>query len=299
MRKKKIPAMTKKERIAAVLEGKPADRLPRAYWMTREESGLCGKADLLIAPDWREGAVRRLRENQEAGIGTPPFPEKAPPLSLLTPPLDALEGACLRKSAGAPVVMPVYSPLLMLGLLHPSFPQLLAQFPEEGQQALEMMTETACALVRHILELGADGILLVVNGSAGSCTRRFYKKYGRPYDLAVLGSAAGGWCNILRSEGEHSFFSLFRGCPAPVFSWDDASLSMEMMRAFSSFVFLGGVPAAHLEKGEEELLMEDVFRGWKETGGERWILAPSGPVASHDEEIAFTWSVLQELEERR
>lgn len=291
--------MTKKERIAAVLEGKPADRLPRAYWMTQGESALCGRADLLIAPDWRDRAAERLRETCGEEGSASHFPGKTPSLSVLTPPLDALERACLRKSEGAPVVMPVYSPLLMLGLLHPSFQKLLRLFPEEGQQALEVVTETACALVRHILELGADGILLVVSGSAGSCSRGFYKKYGRPYDLAVLGSAAGGWCNILRSEGEHSFFSLYRTCPAPVFSWTDTALSMEMMRAFSPFVLLGGLPASHLEKGDEEQLMEDVFRGYKETGGERWILAPTGPVASHDEEIAFAWSALQELEERR
>ena len=90
---------------------------------------------------------------------------------------------------------------------------------ERVKKALTAITETTCALVQRVIEMGADGIFFATQLSSYAKTEEsFYKEYGMPYDLAVL-SASSGWCNVLHAHGPDIMFPLLRKYPVQIFNW--------------------------------------------------------------------------------
>ena len=92
-------------------------------------------------------------------------------------------------------------------------------FGEEVKAGLRAITESTCALVQRVIEMGADGIFFATQlSSYAAGEESFYREYGMPYDLAVL-SASSGWCNVLHAHGKDIMFPLLRKYPVQIFNW--------------------------------------------------------------------------------
>ncbi len=91
---------------------------------------------------------------------------------------------------------------------------------ERVKKALTAITETTCALVQRVIEMGADGIFFATQLSSLCQDEEslLQKNTPCPISLAVL-SASSGWCNVLHAHGPDIMFPLLRKYPVQIFNW--------------------------------------------------------------------------------
>jgi hypothetical protein len=263
MRNRKISPMTPRERVEAAASHEKSDRRPWALWLS--DGTADQTADLVIAPDWRRQA------------------SLADPSAVIETGIQWASDYLKRKGESA-FLFPVYSPLLLLALKRKSSYGSISM-DDATVSELERITEAGCELSRQAIALGADGIMLVTNGSYDNGSEAFYKRYGQPYDLAVLGSATGGWCNTLRAEEAPSLFHLFRKYPAVFFSsLVKSDLSLSVIKRLSSFSILGGLAGDHVkEKRNTNLLLSDYLAAGDTLSDTGWIAASDRALPEKDQ----------------
>ena len=230
--------MNKKERIAAAIEGERPDRLPYAFWgpgLTEPESaeihaGLAldfqkeWDGDLLVTVN---GTAYSSEDyiapgfTKVGGVAYVTDPEDWARLSgssvnggALAREQEALKLILSGKEDGAPVLFRVMSPLATVFRLGFHVREDIRRGAGAMvKEALRTVTETSCALVQRVIELGADGIFFEAPYADYEIVdENFYREYGAPYDLAVL-SASSGWCNVLRAGETNCMFPLLRKYP--------------------------------------------------------------------------------------
>lgn len=138
----------------------------------------------------------------------------------------------LDKTRGTvPVIFTVFSPLTTAYKLCPDLMRHVAEgFGEEVKAGLRAITESTCALVQRVIEMGADGIFFATQlSSYAAGEENFYREYGMPYDLAVL-SASSGWCNVLHAHGKDIMFPLLRKYPVQISTGMPGNLCLKSMR---------------------------------------------------------------------
>lgn len=300
--------MNKKERIMAAIAGEPVDTVPMSFWMPVAESegtpeeaaerayqfsktwdldltvtvnGSGYSAEDYVAPDYEQnGGLRYIKRPEdwmkigESSVNGGALLREQESLKLL-----------LEKEAGErPVVFRVLSPLATASLLAV---HLWEDVRRGGgnmvKEALKAITETTCALVQRVIELGADGIFFEAPlADYEIASESFYREYGAPYDMAVL-SASQGWCNIVRGGGTNCMFSLLRKYPAQIFTWDAAQSlpTLEEVRDLTGTCAMAGLSRRHLEFDQWNYAEYDIYRTLKETGGRRLILSAGAAVQPH------------------
>lgn len=193
MKKKIISAMTKKERIQAAIRGEEVDRVPYSLWThlpvidldpvsnAEHTYDFYKKYDVDILKTMNNGmysvedfgAKTNFSDVPKGGVARiTETPVKEPEDWLRLKPVSVNEGTLAREQkylklllnqtkGEVPVVFTVFSPLTTANKLCPSMMDHIRQgHGDKVKEALKVITETTCALVQRVIELGADGIFL-------------------------------------------------------------------------------------------------------------------------------------------
>lgn len=173
---------------------------------------------------------------------------------------------------------------------------------DKVKEALKVITETTCALVQQVIELGADGIFFATQLSSYNLTEEsFYREYGMPYDLAVL-SASSGWCNVLHAHGKNIMFPLLRKYPVQVFNWHAFESLPEIAEAqlLTGKCIMAGLERMDITEHHKNEIEREIYETLKQTGGRKVILSP-GCVIRYplDEDmLSFVRKAKEEIEKK-
>ncbi len=173
-------------------------------------------------------------------------------------PLDVTQGThgehlrCLQmisKEVGdeIPFLFSVFSPSTLAERLVGA--SELAFHARRNAKALKSMlaaiTETMAAFVRAGMETGAAGVFYATStASYRTWSESEFREFGREYDLAVLGEAAGrGWFNIVHPCGPEPMFDVVLDYPAQAMNWDDRATPPTFAEARTRYkgALLGGI----------------------------------------------------------
>ena len=153
----------------------------------------------------------------------------------------------------------------------------MRRYPERLERALGVITETCAAFVRAAVEEGADGIFLsTMAASFEVMSVAEHDRFARPYDLAVLEAARGGWFNVLHLHGNHPMFAQLADYPVQVVNWHDRAAGPSLAEAAGLFP---GALAAGVEQyqvlhfGAPAEVVAQVQDSVAQTGGRRLIVA--------------------------
>lgn len=290
-------AMTPGERVRAAVKGEAVDRVPFCFWHHFKPEGSGERmADLTleffrtkfsldivkIMPDLRYPAP-------ESSITQAEDWAKLPRLSLDTPGFRE-QLVCIRTLRATlgpdfPLILTLFSPLTMTFQFagkEQALAHLRAQ-PEIVEQGLKTLANNESELVGAAIEAGADGIFFSCMGATNiDLTPAEYARFGRPYDLQVLGQAQAGWLNIVHvhadpsQKGDTLYFDRFVDYPVAVMSWSDqlTGPSLREASALTSKCLMAGLAErGPLTHGGEREIEEEMRAAVAQTNGRRLILA--------------------------
>ena len=216
--------MIKRELIESVIAGEPVTRIPCMFWQA---------PSMYTSPEEQAEKTSEFYERHDSDIITinniPPIPVSSTGrhvpdgktnLSMgsvnhgpLHQQLQVLKSFIPMKKDSAPVLFTVLSPLSSAAAMYPHLLTDASVSPSQKEELLTDISERTCSLVRTVVEAGADGIFFItLLASYDALSPSLYRKYGFPYDIAVL-SSSPGWCNILHAEGKEIMFPLLRKYP--------------------------------------------------------------------------------------
>ena len=216
--------MIKRELIESVIAGEPVTRIPCIFWQA---------PSMYTCPEEQAEKTAEFYERHDSDIikinNIPPIPVSSTgrhvpdgktDLSMgsvnhgpLHQQLQVLKSFIPMKKDSAPVLFTVLSPLSSAAAMYPHLLTDASVSPSQKEELLTDISERTCSLVRTAVEAGADGIFFITTmASYDALSPSLYRKYGFPYDIAVL-SSSPGWCNILHAEGKEIMFPLLRKYP--------------------------------------------------------------------------------------
>ena len=175
-------------------------------------------------------------------------------------------------------------------------------FGEEVKAGLRAITESTCALVQRVIEMGADGIFFATQlSSYAAGEENFYREYGMPYDLAVL-SASSGWCNVLHAHGKDIMFPLLRKYPVQIFNWHAWESLPEIgeAQALTGKCIMAGLERMDITDGRKNEIEYRIYKTLRQTGGRKIILSPGCVIRYplNEEILAFVQKAKNEIEEK-
>ena len=257
--------MTKRERVQAALAGRPVDRVPIAFWrhwpVDDQDAESLARAALEFQRKYDLDFIKLTPSStyciddygaKHAFRGRPlgerdyleRVVKKVEDWDRIEP-LDVRRGVyarqlqCLRmvmerRDLHTPVIQTMFNPLGMaLFLAGPEvYLAHLRRYPERVERALRALTETCTSFARAAIAEGADGIFLsTFAASYEAMNEEEYRRFGRPYDLAIFAAAGGGWLNILHLHGQHPMFAQIADYPLPAVNWHDRSAGPSLAEA--------------------------------------------------------------------
>ena len=155
---------------------------------------------------------------------------------------------------------------------------LLREHPEEFKLGLEAITESLRNYVKAVLELGAEGIFLAVNGaSTDVLTQEEFNEFVKPYDLRILDAVKDRAAfNITHVHGENIMFEEFLDYPVQVLSWEQAYVppSLSAARKMTDCCLMGGLDERLPNFVHPDDLEAQVETALQETQGKKFIFAP-------------------------
>lgn len=292
-----MTTMTPGERVRAALKGEPVDRVPFCFWHHFKPEGSGERMAALtleffrakfnldivkVMPDLRypapEPAITQASDwtrLPRLGLETPSFREQL---------------ACIRvlRSAigpGFPLILTLFSPLTMTFQFAGKAAALthLREHPDLFEQGLKQLAANERDLVGAAIEAGADGIFFSCMGATHiDLTPEEYARFGRPYDLAVLEQAQGGWFNIVHvhadpsQAGDTLYFDWFADYPVAALSWSDRLTGPSLREALTltDKCLIGGLrERGPLTTGGERDIEQEMRDAVGQTQGRRLILA--------------------------
>ncbi len=306
--------MTKRERLQALLDGKPLDRAPVSFWwhypVIDDRPDLLAEAivrdyhayDLDFVKMMPSGMYGVEDWGCRVGDPDPDFGSKR----LLAGPIRALEdwrtitprppeqGArgrelrCLELVRNAvpeaAILQTVFSPLTTAAKL--AGRALLLEHLRSREAAvlpaLEAITRTEEAYIAACLERGATGIFLATQFAGEHLlTAAEHTRWCAPFEARLLGCLRGrSEFSILHLHGQAVFLDRFVGYPVPALSWEDGSVTIaDGRRRFPGIVVGGLDQAGWMVAAPPEAVREKARALLQEMGSERFILA-SGCVMS-------------------
>lgn len=128
--------------------------------------------------------------------------------------LEATRRICDQLHGEVPVIATVFSPLTVVKdnfgfYYHEILEKLMEHNPRELTYALESITETEIEWVRALRNAGCDGVFFATQVATPlSCTLPHYIQYDKSYSAAVLDEAArlGMWFNVLHIHGNNDLY---------------------------------------------------------------------------------------------
>jgi uroporphyrinogen decarboxylase len=281
--------MMKKERVRAALKGRPVDRVPVSLWghdFLREWR----PRDLVEATldGYREGNWDFIKFNPRATYFAEAWGNTYEPLAQRQPrlittrvagpeqlaeirPVDGRSGVfadhlyalrLLLDEVGAEVdvIHTVFSPLAVAAqLCGPSteFTRYAAANPSGAHTAVAAIASTLTEYALTALATGASGIFFapLTWASRDTSSEDFYREFGRPYDLQLLGAIAGAPFNILHVCRNHNMIDLLLDYPVAAFNWadqGDGNPSLGDVKARTARAVMGGIDQTRLHEMSPE-----------------------------------------------
>ena len=279
--------MIKRELIESVIAGEPVTRIPCIFWQA---------PSMYTCPEEQAEKTAEFYERHDSDIikinNIPPIPVSSTgrhvpdgktDLSMgsvnhgpLHQQLQVLKSFIPMKKDSAPVLFTVLSPLSSAAAMYPHLLTDASVSPSQKEELLTDISERTCSLVRTAVEAGADGIFFITTmASYDALSPSLYRKYGFPYDIAVL-SSSPGWCNILHAEGKEIMFPLLRKYPVQFITRNapDSLQGLKEMAALSQKSIIGGLSLDSLSQDRRDYLEHEVYIALKETQGKRLIISP-------------------------
>jgi uroporphyrinogen decarboxylase len=255
--------------LQACLRGEIADRTPVALWRhfpvddqgpeTLAEAQLTFQhtydfdlvkvtpASSFSVKDWGaediwEGSTEGTRRYSKSVVQRPADWER---LDILEPSATHLAAqiACLRQiRAGlgpeVPILQTVFSPLSQAKHLagETTLQEHLRGFPGAVEKGLETIAVTTQRFIRAAVEAGIDGIFYAVqHAQAAVLSYEEFARFGRVWDMAVLGTASDLWCNMLHLHGRDVYFNEVLDYPAQIINWHDRETGPSLEEARRSW----------------------------------------------------------------
>lgn len=289
-----MATMTKRERVQAALRGEVLDRPPLAFWhhfrprgsaraLAEATIGFFGGFDLdiyKIMPDlpypFPHGGIRKLDDwHLIAPIATDGgnFARQA----------EVVWRVRAAIGPDVPLISTLFSPLTEALYFSGAerFRLSIQEDPATVHGALATLTENLKRLGTDLLDAGADGIFLSVQGTGNeTLTAAEFAEFGRPYDLALLSAWREGWLNILHAHGEHDLLiDEVLKYPVAAFSWSDRFTGIPLRRVWEAVpeaAVMGGLhERGAIVSGPAEDIASEMRDALAQTdGGKRLILAP-------------------------
>ena len=305
--------MIKRELIESVIAGEPVTRIPCMFWQA---------PSMYTCPEEQAEKTAAFYEHHDSDIikinNIPPIPvsstgrhmpDEKTDLSMgsvnhgpLHQQLQVLKSFIPMKKDSAPVLFTVLSPLSSAAAMFPHLLTDASVSPSQKQELLTDISERTCSLVRTAVEAGADGIFFITTlASYDALSPSLYRKYGFPYDIAVL-SSSPGWCNILHAEGKEIMFPLLRKYPVQFITRNapDSLQGLKEMAALSQKSIIGGLSLDSLSQDRRDYLEHEVYMALKETQGKRLIISPGTALPDSITQETTTWlkHMLSEFEHK-
>ena len=305
--------MIKRELIESVIAGEPVTRIPCMFWQA---------PSMYTCPEEQAEKTAAFYEHHDSDIikisNIPPIPvsstgrhmpDEKTDLSMgsvnhgpLHQQLQVLKSFIPMKKDSAPVLFTVLSPLSSAAAMFPHLLTDASVSPSQKEELLTDISERTCSLVRTAVEAGADGIFFITTlASYDALSPSLYRKYGFPYDIAVL-SSSPGWCNILHAEGKEIMFPLLRKYPVQFITRNapDSLQGIKEMAALSQKSIIGGLSLDSLSQDRRDYLEHEVYMALKETQGKRLIISPGTALPDSITQETTTWlkHMLSEFEHK-
>ena len=294
--------MIKRELIESVIAGEPVTRIPCMFWQA---------PSMYTCPEEQAEKTAAFYERHDSDIikinNIPPIPVSSTgrhvpdgktDLSIgsvnhgpLHQQLQVLKSFIPMKKDSAPVLFTVRSPLSSAAAMYPHLLTDASVSPSQKEELLTDISERTCSLVRTAVEAGADGIFFITTlASYDALSPSLYRKYGFPYDIAVL-SSSPGWCNILHAEGKEIMFPLLRKYPVHFITRNapDSLQGLKEMAALSQKSIIGGLSLDSLSQDRRDYLEHEVYMALKETQGKRLIISPGIALPDSITQETTTW----------
>lgn len=294
--------MIKRELIESVIAGEPVTRIPCIFWQA---------PSMYTCPEEQAEKTAEFYERHDSDIikinNIPPIPVSSTgrhvpdgktDLSMgsvnhgpLHQQLQVLKSFIPMKKDSAPVLFTVLSPLSSAAAMYPHLLTDASVSPSQKEELLTDISERTCSLVRTAVEAGADGIFFITTmASYDALSPSLYRKYGFPYDIAVL-SSSPGWCNILHAEGKEIMFPLLRKYPVQFITRNapDSLQGLKEMAALSQKSIIGGLSLDSLSQARRDYLEHEVYMALKETQGKRLIISPGTALPDSITQETTTW----------
>lgn len=294
--------MIKRELIESVIAGEPVTRIPCMFWQA---------PSMYTCPEEQAEKTAAFYERHDSDIikinNIPPIPVSSTgrhvpdgktDLSIgsvnhgpLHQQLQVLKSFIPMKKDSAPVLFTVRSPLSSAAAMYPHLLTDASVSPSQKEELLTDISERTCSLVRTAVEAGADGIFFITTlASYDALSPSLYRKYGFPYDIAVL-SSSPGWCNILHAEGKEIMFPLLRKYPVHFITRNapDSLQGLKEMAALSQKSIIGGLSLDSLSQARRDYLEHEVYMALKETQGKRLIISPGTALPDSITQETTTW----------
>lgn len=202
-----------------------------------------------------------------------------------------------------PVLLTVFSPLTTADkLAQGQIPQHISQ-DKDGllASALTKITQLTAEFVKEAIALGASGIYLASQLSTFErLTATQYQTYGRPYDLAVLEAAQGGWLNAIHLHGTDTMFDVVKDYPVQLLNWHigECFPGPREGQIYSGKVIMGGLNRWDISRSRYNDLHHQIYRAIYDTRGQGLILTPGCviPRPFDAETIDYIKQIKQETE---
>jgi uroporphyrinogen decarboxylase len=157
--------------------------------------------------------------------------------------------------------------------------KLCRESPEDFKQGLAAITESLVNYVKAVLDIGAVGIFLAVNGATRDLfTKEEFHEFVKPYDLQILEAIKDkAVLNIVHIHAENIMFEEFLDYPVQAISWEQAYVppTLSEARTMTDRCFIGGLDERLPNYVHPDDLEAQVENALCETdGGKKLILAP-------------------------
>lgn len=285
--------ITKRERVQAALRGELVDRPPFCFWHHFRPYGSAraladatvdffGRYDLdiyKIMPDlpypFPHNGVQRI---DDWHLVTP----IATTAGNFGRQIDTVRRVRTAIGPDVPLISTLFAPLTEALYFAGAerFRLHIQDDPSTVHGALAVLADNLSRLAAALIDAGADGIFLSVQGAGnGNLAGTQFAEFGRPYDLMVLNACREAWLNILHAHGEHDLLiEEVLTYPVAVFSWSDRYTGIPLQRVWEAVperTVMGGLrERGAITEGPADAIEDELADAMTQTLGQRLILAP-------------------------
>lgn len=197
-----------------------------------------------------------------------------------------------------PVLATVFSPLTIAKKLCPDdFDAFLEGDRALAETVLREIAFTTSDFSRRAIELGCAGVFFAVQDATPEVGRDVYAAFGRPYDLAALEGAAGGWFNAIHIHGDSILFDVMTDYPVNALNWhigETAPSIAEYRASGGRKAVLGGIQRYNLTRSDLAGTRKDLAAVKAADHGRGVIVSP-GCVIRHPVDMPFLARIADEL----